>query len=135
MKQMKRSFLFSKIHRAVVTAADLDYVGSLTLDRDLMDAAALLPNQRVDVYNVDRGTRLSTYLIAGDRGSGDCCVNGAAAHLCDKGDRVIICAYAELEDHEIESHEPRVVLVHGDNRRFEMGQKERPHTRFAARRA
>ena len=129
---MKRPFLFAKIHRASVTAADLDYVGSLTLDRDLMDAAGLLPHQQIEIYNVDRGTRLSTYLIAGERGAGDCCVNGAAAHLCHKGDRVILCAYADLEDEEVATHQPAIVIVHGDNREFEIGGRELPHTRFTA---
>ena len=127
---MRRQFLYAKVHRAVVTAADLEYVGSLTLDRTLMDAAGLLPNQKIEIYNVDRGTRLSTYLIPGPTGAGDCCVNGAAAHLCDAGDRVIICAYADMEDHEIDRHVPRVVIVEGDNRHFRLGGGETPHTRF-----
>ncbi len=129
---MRRPFLFAKVHRAVVTAADLEYVGSLTLDSALMDAAGLLANQKIEIYNVDRGTRLSTYLIPGPEGRGDCCVNGAAAHLCGAGDRIIICGYAELEDHEVEGHEPRVVIVDGDNRRFRIGGDEAPHTPFEA---
>ncbi len=132
---MRRPFLLSKIHRAVVTAADLEYVGSLTLDENLMDAAGMLPHQQVEIYNVTRGTRLSTYLIPGPRGGGDCCVNGAAAHLCERGDRVIICAYADLDDDEVGGHEPRVVLVRHDNRSFETGGRERAHTRFAEERA
>ncbi|MDH3285499.1 MAG: aspartate 1-decarboxylase [Acidobacteriota bacterium] len=128
---MRRPFLLSKIHRAVVTAADLEYVGSLTLDQDLMDAAGMLPHQQIEIYNVTRGTRLSTYLIPGAHGEGDCCINGAAAHLCEAGDRIIICAYADLDDDEVSRHEPRVVLVRRDNKSFETAGRERPHTRFA----
>lgn len=127
---MKRTFLLAKVHRAVVTEADVDYEGSLTLDQDLLDAAGLLPHQRIDVYNVTSGARFSTYLIAGPRGAGDCCINGAAAHLARPGDRVIIAAYADLEDHEVPAHEPRIVMVQGaDNRRFEVKRRETPRTR------
>lgn len=125
---MKRPFLHAKVHRVIVTEANLEYEGSLTLDQDLMDAAEMLPYQRIEVYNVTRGTRLATYLISGPRGGGDCCINGAAAHLCEPGDRVIIATYCELEDHEIAGHEPRVVLVRDDNRRFEVIDRERPFT-------
>ncbi|RMG47866.1 MAG: aspartate 1-decarboxylase [Acidobacteria bacterium] len=121
---MRRTFLRAKIHRAVVTEANPDYVGSLTLDEALMEAAGLLPYERIELYNVTRGTRLATYLIKGPRGAGDCCVNGAAARLCRRGDRVIICAYADLEPEEIERHRPRVVLVGADNGDFEVLEEE-----------
>jgi aspartate 1-decarboxylase len=123
---MIRPFLHAKIHRMIVTQADLDYEGSLTLDRDLMDAADMLPFQKIEVYNVTRGTRLSTYLIEGPRGEGDCCINGAAAHLCKPGDRVIICTYAELSDEEIPEHKPRVVLVREHNKDWEIIEQETP---------
>lgn len=123
---MIRPFLHAKIHRMIVTQADLDYEGSLTLDRDLMDAAEMLPFQKIEVYNVTRGTRLSTYLIEGPRGEGDCCINGAAAHLCKPGDRVIICTYAELSDDEIPEHKPRVVLVREHNKDWEIIEQETP---------
>ncbi|MBP7146683.1 MAG: aspartate 1-decarboxylase [Acidobacteria bacterium] len=121
---MRRPFLFAKVHRAVVTAADLQYEGSLTLDTELMEAADLLPYQRIEVYNVTRGTRFATYLIAGPRGAGDCCINGAAAHLAGVGDRVIIAAYCDLEDHEVAAHRPRIVLVGEHNRIFQVKSAE-----------
>ena len=123
---MIRPFLHAKIHRMIVTQADLDYEGSLTLDRDLMDAADMLPFQKIEVYNVTRGTRLSTYLIEGPRGEGDCCINGAAAHLCKPGDRVIICTYADLSDEEIPQHKPRVILVRETNKDWEIIEQETP---------
>ena len=126
---MKLPFLYGKVHRAVVTAADLDYEGSLTLDQDLMDAAGLFPNQRIEVLNITNGNRLATYLIPGDRGKGDCCVNGAAAHLCAAGDRVIVVAYCELEPHEIASHRPKVVLVGKHNTIYQVKSVETPHTK------
>ncbi len=127
---MRRPFLLAKVHRAVVTEADLEYEGSLTLDQDLLDAAGLLPNQQIDVYNVTTGARFQTYLIAGPRGAGDCCINGAAAHLARRGDRVIIAASADLENHEVSQHRPRIVMVRGaDNRRFEIKTTETPRTK------
>jgi aspartate 1-decarboxylase len=126
---MRRKFLQAKVHRATVTAADLEYEGSLTLDAELMNAAGLLPYQAIDVYDVTRGTRFSTYLIEGPRGHGDCCVNGAAAHLVEVGDRVIIAAYCELEEREVASHRPRVVLVGADNGIYSVGDRETAHTR------
>lgn len=126
---MKIPFLYGKVHRVVVTEADLDYEGSLTLDQDLMDAAGMHPNQRIEVLDVDNGNRLATYLIAGERGRGDCCVNGAAAHLCHVGDRVIVAAYCDLEPHEIADHRPRVVLIGERNTEFELRGAEQPHTK------
>ena len=121
---MKRSFLFGKVHRVTVTAADLEYEGSLTLDAELMEAAHLFPYQRIEVYDVTRGTRFATYLIEGPRGAGDCCVNGAAAHLVEVGDKVIVAAYCELEDREIAGHRPRIVLVGEGNRPYEIKDAE-----------
>ena len=118
---MQRFMLHSKIHRAMVTQADLHYVGSLTIDRDLLDAADLWPGQQVDVVDVDNGNRLTTYAIEGERGSGILCVNGAAARLISPGDTVIIIAYACMHDDEARSHEAQVVFVDRDNRIVEVG--------------
>jgi aspartate 1-decarboxylase len=106
----------SKLHRATVTMADLDYVGSITIDRDLMDAADLLPHERVQVLDVTNGARLETYVIEGERGSGDIGINGAAAHLVHPGDIVLIVSFAEFEDAEARTWEPTVVLLDADNR-------------------
>lgn len=113
---MRRTMMKSKLHRATVTQADLHYVGSLTLDTDLMDAADLLPNEKVQVVDIDNGARLETYVIPGERGSGVVCMNGAAARLVQPGDLVIIISYAELEDEEARRFQPRAVLVGADNR-------------------
>jgi aspartate 1-decarboxylase len=115
---MRRTFLYAKIHRMIVTDANLEYEGSITLDEVLMEQAGLAPYQQVDVYNVTRGTRLTTYAIVGPRGAGDCCLNGAAAHLVDPGDRVIVAAYCELEEHEVAGHRPQIVLVGEDNHTY-----------------
>jgi aspartate 1-decarboxylase len=113
---MKRTLLKSKIHRAVVTEADLDYEGSLKVDEDLMQAAGMIPFERVEVYNLANGERFATYLIKGERGSGVVSVNGAAAHKAKPGDLVIIATYVQLEEDEIGFFMPRVVLVDGHNR-------------------
>jgi len=113
--------LHCKIHRATVTQAELHYVGSLTIDRDLMDAAGLLPGQQVDVVDVDNGHRLTTYAIEGERGSGTVCINGAAARLISPGDLVIIIAYALMTDEEATTFEPQVVFVDRRNRIVEVG--------------
>jgi len=106
----------SKIHRATVTEADLNYQGSLTIDRDLMDAARLRAHERVLVVNINTGDRFETYIIEGERGSGTICLNGAAARLGRGGDLVIIISFAMYSQDEAEGHEPFVVLVDGDNR-------------------
>ncbi len=113
---MRLTLLKSKLHRMTVTDANLAYEGSFTIDRDLMDLAGILPYERVDVLDVTNGHRLTTYAIEGPRGSGVACANGAAAHLVHAGDIVIICAWAELEPHEVATHEPTIVLVGADNR-------------------
>ena len=118
---MFRYMLHSKIHRATVTQADLHYVGSLTIDMDLMEAADLLPGQQVDVVDVDNGNRLTTYAIQGERGTGILCINGAAARLISPGDTVIIIAYASMSDEDARSHDPHVVFVDKDNRIVEVG--------------
>ncbi|MET0766268.1 MAG: aspartate 1-decarboxylase [Aeromicrobium sp.] len=113
---MIRTMMKSKIHRATVTQADLHYVGSVTIDQDLLDAADLLPGELVHIVDVDNGARLETYTIAGERGSGDIGINGAAAHLVHPGDLVILIAYAQMEDAEARTFEPHVVFVDADNR-------------------
>lgn len=113
---MLRSMLKSKIHRATVTAADLDYVGSITLDADLMDAADLLEGEHVHVVDVTNGARLETYCIEGERGSGTVQINGAAAHLVHAGDTVIVIGYGLVADTEAKAVVPRVVFVDSANR-------------------
>ena len=113
---MFRTLMKSKLHRGTVTAANLHYVGSITIDADLMDAADLLPNEKVQVVDIDNGARLETYVIAGERGSGDLCLNGAAARLVQPGDKVIIISYAQMADAECRKHEPTVVFVDDANR-------------------
>ncbi|MEQ1787864.1 MAG: aspartate 1-decarboxylase [Acidimicrobiales bacterium] len=113
---MRRRMMKSKIHRATVTDADLHYVGSITIDRDLMDLADLLEFEQVAVVDVDNGARLETYVIEGERGSGDICLNGAAARLVAPGDRVIIISYADYETAELETYAPAVVHVDRQNR-------------------
>ena len=119
---MRRTMCKSKIHRATLTGADLHYVGSLTVDRDLMDAADMLPYEQVHVVNVNNGNRLVTYIIEGERGSGTVQLNGAAARLGAPGDIVIVIAYAEYEDAELQrGFEPRVVFVNDENKQVEVG--------------
>jgi aspartate 1-decarboxylase len=113
---VRRRMLKSKIHRAVVTDANLHYVGSVTIDPDLLDAADILEHEQVAIVDVDNGARLETYAIAGVRGSGDMCLNGAAARLVQPGDRIIVISYAEYDDAELRDHEPRVVHVDTANR-------------------
>jgi aspartate 1-decarboxylase len=108
--------LKSKIHRATVTQADLHYVGSVTLDRDLMDAADLLPGEQVVIVDIDNGARLETYVIEGPPGSGVIGINGAAARLVHEGDLVIVISYATVTDAEARTLQPRVVFVDADNR-------------------
>jgi aspartate 1-decarboxylase len=116
-----RTMMKSKIHRATVTEADLHYVGSITMDADLLDAADLLPGELVHVVDVTNGARLETYTIAGDRGTGVIGVNGAAAHLVHPGDLVIVIGYAQLDDAEARALRPRVVFVDERNRIVETG--------------
>jgi aspartate 1-decarboxylase len=121
---MMRVMMKSKIHRATVTEADLNYVGSLTIDRDLMEAADLLPNERVQIVNNNNGERLETYVIEGARGSGIICMNGAAARLAHPGDIIIVISYAMMEEKEARVHQPKVVLVDKTNQvaRIENGE-------------
>ncbi|MEU3370151.1 aspartate 1-decarboxylase [Streptomyces sp. NPDC006660] len=138
---MIRTMFKSKIHRATVTQADLHYVGSVTVDADLMDAADLLPGELVHIVDIDNGNRLETYVIEGERGSGVIGINGAAAHLVHPGDLVILISYAQIDDVEARAFKPSVVHVDGANRIVELGtdasapvpgsdQQRSPHARI-----
>ncbi len=116
-----RTMLKSKIHRATVTQADLHYVGSVTVDRDLMDAADLLEGEQVAIVDVTNGARLETYVIPGTRGSGVIGINGAAAHLVHPGDLVILISYAQMDTATARGYQPRVVHVDARNRAVELG--------------
>ncbi|WP_031224146.1 aspartate 1-decarboxylase [Streptomyces roseochromogenus] len=118
---MFRTMFKSKIHRATVTQADLHYVGSVTIDADLLDAADLLPGELVHIVDITNGARLETYVIEGERGSGVIGINGAAAHLVHPGDLVIIISYAQVTDTEARELKPRVVHVDADNRIVSLG--------------
>ncbi len=113
---MLRTMMKSKIHRATVTQADLHYVGSVTVDEDLLDAADLLAGELVHIVDIDNGARLETYTIAGERGSGVIGINGAAARLVHPGDLVILIAYGQMEDAEAREFQPSVVFVDSENR-------------------
>ncbi len=123
---MRLSVFKSKIHRATVTHADLEYEGSVTIDADLLDAADILPHEMVHVWNVTNGSRLQTYALAGPRGSRAICVNGAAAHLTKPGDVVIIATFAEMTREEARAHAPTVVLVDAANDIVDPARKEEP---------
>src|SRR5512133_4078636 len=113
---MRRTFFKSKIHRATVTQADLDYEGSVSIDEDLLDAAGIWEYESVHIWNITRGTRLQTYAIKGERGSGVICINGAAAHLMKPEAMVIIATFAEMEESEARAFAPQVVLVDRQNK-------------------
>jgi len=112
---MNITMLYSKLHRATVTDANLNYVGSITIDRDLLDAANMRIGQKVDIVNVNNGERFSTYIIPGERGKGDICLNGAAARKVHKGDKVIIIAYATMSEAEADIYRPKIVILDDDN--------------------
>jgi aspartate 1-decarboxylase len=113
---MNRTMLKSKIHRCRITGSDLNYVGSITVDADLLEAADIREHEQVHVVDVDNGARFETYTIAGQRGSGEIKVNGAAARLVHSGDTVIVISYAAYDERELETYEPKVVHVNADNR-------------------
>ena len=112
---MNITMLYSKLHRATVTDANLNYVGSITIDQDLLDAADMLVGQKIDIVNVNNGERFSTYIIPGERGKGDICLNGAAARKVHKGDKIIIIAYATMSREEANSMKPKVIILDDDN--------------------
>jgi aspartate 1-decarboxylase len=113
--------LYAKLHRVTVNQANMNYVGSVTIDRALLEAAQLLPGERVDIVDVTNGARLTTYVIEGDAGSGQICINGAAAHLIQPGDIAIIIAYAQMDEVEARTYVPRVVFVDHDNHIVDIG--------------
>ncbi|HAU85478.1 MAG TPA: aspartate 1-decarboxylase [Lachnospiraceae bacterium] len=113
---MRVTMLKGKLHRATVTEADLNYVGSITVDRDLLEAAGIYEYEKVHIVDINNGNRFETYTIAGEPGSGIICLNGAAARCVQKGDKIIIMAYAELEDEEVADHKPKVVFLEDDNK-------------------
>jgi aspartate 1-decarboxylase len=123
---MRLNVFKSKIHRATVTHADLEYEGSVTVDSDLLDAAEILPYEAVHIWNVTRGSRLVTYALPGPRGSGCICVNGAAAHLNKPGDMVILATFAEMSHEEARSYKPVVVRVDAQNRQTDDVSEELP---------
>ena len=112
---MQIEMLYSKIHRATVTDADLNYVGSITIDEELMEAAKLVVGQKVDILNINNGERFQTYVIKGKRGARDICLNGAAARKAHPGDKIIIVAYAQYDPKELDSYEPTIVIVDENN--------------------
>lgn len=121
---MFRTLMKSKIHRATVTEANLNYVGSITIDRDLMEAADIFENEKVQIVNNNNGARLETYVIPGPRGSGTICLNGAAARLVQPGDTVIIISYAMMDAAEMANHKPTVVFVNDANKPVQTVQQE-----------
>lgn len=121
MGSLTRTMFKSKIHRATVTHADLHYVGSVTVDQDLLDAADILPGELVSIVDITNGARLETYTIAGERGSGVIGINGAAAHLVDIGDLVILITYAQMDDALARTFQPSVVHVDADNQVVQLG--------------
>ncbi|ELK45309.1 UNVERIFIED_CONTAM: aspartate 1-decarboxylase [Halobacillus marinus] len=123
---MLRTMMKAKIHRARVTEANLNYVGSITIDHDLLDAVGILPHEKVQVVNNNNGARLETYVIAGERGSGVVCLNGAAARLVQKDDIVIIVAYAMLSEEELSSFRPKIALMDADNQIQQVVDEEPP---------
>ncbi|AOZ91313.1 aspartate 1-decarboxylase [Paenibacillus crassostreae] len=121
---MFRHMMKSKIHRATVTEANLNYVGSITIDEDLMEAANILENEKVQIVNNNNGARLETYAIPGPRDSGVICLNGAAARLVQPGDTVIIISYAVMSEESLQSHKPTVVFVDENNKPVQLMDKE-----------
>ena len=125
---MLRTVMRSKIHRARVTNANLNYVGSITIDEDILEAVGICANEKVQIVNNNNGARLETYVIPGERGSGDMCLNGAAARLVQKGDVVIIVAYGMVSDEELVSHEPVIAIMDEKNQITELIGKEPANT-------
>ena len=122
---MNIEMLKGKIHRAVVTQAELDYVGSITVDMDLLNAAGILEYEKVQIVDINNGERFETYTIAGERGSGVICLNGAAARCVQKGDKIIIMAYCTLDTDEAKEHKPKVVFVDSENKIHSVAEYEK----------
>lgn len=129
---MNRIMYHAKIHRATVTEANINYVGSITIDKILLEASGILPFEQVHVVNVNNGARLETYVIEGEPGSGTICLNGAAARLAHPGDKIIIIAYAMMSDEEAKNLQPKVVLVDDKNRLADGQNIELPYTHYSS---
>lgn len=125
---MYRTLMKAKIHRATVTNADLNYVGSVTIDQDIMDSVNIFQNEKVQIVNNNNGARLETYVIPGERGTGIICLNGAAARLVQKGDTVIIIAYALVEESDIKYFKPKIAIMNENNQIKQMIDQELPLT-------
>lgn len=117
---MFRTMMNAKIHRARVTEANLNYVGSITIDQDIIDAVGMLPNEKVQIVNNNNGARLETYIIPGERGSGVVCLNGAAARLVQEGDIIIILTYMIIPEEKVASHKPKVAIMNEENKIIEI---------------
>lgn len=126
---MYRTLMKAKIHRATVTHADLNYVGSVTIDPDILDSVDIIPNEKVQIVNNNNGARLETYVIAGERGSGIICLNGAAARLVQKGDTVIIISYAMIPEADVNSFNPKIAIMNENNEIEQMIDQEMPLTK------
>ncbi len=129
---MTRDMLRAKVHRITVTERNVEYEGSLTLDAALMEAGDMVPFERVEVYDVDNGSRFATYLIEGERESGACCVNGAAARLVEPGHKLILATYCAMDEARVRSHRPKVVLVDSRNRLTRVKDHEGPGVRVGS---
>lgn len=125
---MFRTMMNGKIHRARVTEADLNYVGSITIDEDILDAVGMVANEKVQIVNNNNGSRFETYIIPGERGSGVICVNGAAARLVQKGDVVIIISYVLVAEEKVATHKPKVAIMSEDNKIKDLIAAEPAHT-------
>lgn len=125
---MFRTMMKSKLHRARVTEADLNYVGSITIDEDLMREVDILPNEKVQIVNNNNGARFETYVIPGEKGSGVMCVNGAAARLVEEGDIIIVIAYALISDSDLNEFRPKIAIMNEDNKIEQFIEEEPPFT-------
>ena len=120
-----RTVMNSKIHRATVTEADINYIGSITIDEELIEAANISEWEKIEVLNITNGSRLETYVILGEKGSGEICINGAAAHLVNPGDLVILVTYKVIEEEKISEHLPTIIHVNGRNKIIDIDNHER----------
>lgn len=131
-KSMLRTMMNAKLHRARVTEANLNYVGSITIDEDLLDAVGMLPNEKVQIVNNSNGARFETYIIPGERGSGTICLNGAAARLVQPGDIVIIISYVMLNEEEIKAHRPKIAILNEKNEIVQLIEEELEKTTISS---
>ncbi|HHQ9288320.1 TPA: aspartate 1-decarboxylase [Legionella anisa] len=127
---MLTTMLKAKIHRATITQANLNYIGSITIDEELLLETGILENEKVQIVNINNGSRFETYVIKGRKGSGEICVNGAAARLVHEGDKIIIICYCTLEEHKVSSHTPKVIFMNEDNTIHCHSNQESPNTLF-----